>query len=78
VASTLLNERGFPPDLIEMQLAHLDSRVRAIYNRSVRLEERRKMMQAWADYLDDLKAEKDMTEPAPLPANVIECALVSS
>jgi integrase len=56
IASTLLNERGFAPDLIELQLAHRDSSVRAIYNRSVRLQERRQMMQAWADYLDGLKA----------------------
>jgi integrase len=41
IASTLFNEQGFVPDLIELQLAHRGSSVRAIYNRSVRLEERR-------------------------------------
>ena len=56
MASTQLNERGFAPDIIELQLAHRDSSVRAIYNRSTRLPERREMMQAWADYLDALKA----------------------
>ena len=56
MASTQLNEQGFPPDIIELQLAHKDSSVRAIYNRSTRLPERRAMMQAWADYLDGLKA----------------------
>lgn len=55
MASTQLNERGFPPDIIELQLAHKDSSVRAIYNRSTRLPERRAMMQAWADYLDALR-----------------------
>ena len=55
MASTLLNERGFPPDIIEVQLAHQDSSVRAIYNRSTRLPERRAMMQGWADYLDELQ-----------------------
>jgi hypothetical protein len=30
--------------------------VRAAYNRALRLDERRKMMQAWADYLDALAA----------------------
>jgi integrase len=57
VASTLLNEQGFPPDVIELQLAHRErNKVRAAYNRAQRLEERRKMMQAWANYLDALKA----------------------
>lgn len=57
IASTLLNEQGWHPDLIELQLAHQErNKVRAAYNRAQRLEERRKMMQAWADYLDGLKA----------------------
>jgi integrase len=57
MASTLLNEQGFPPDVIELQLAHKErNKVRAAYNRAQRLEERRHMMQAWADYLDALKA----------------------
>ncbi|MHB1870216.1 MAG: tyrosine-type recombinase/integrase [Steroidobacteraceae bacterium] len=57
MASTLLNEQGFPPDVIELQLAHAErNKVRAAYNRAQRLPERRKMMQAWADYLDGLKA----------------------
>jgi integrase len=56
MASTLLNEQGFPPDVIELQLAHRERTVRSVYNRAQRLEERRRMMQAWADYLDALKA----------------------
>jgi integrase len=57
LASTLLNEQGWNPDLIELQLAHKErNKVRAAYNRAQRLTERRQMMQAWADYLDDLKA----------------------
>jgi integrase len=57
MASTLLNEKGWHPDLIELQLAHKDrNKVRAAYNRAERLAERRKMMQSWADYLDGLKA----------------------
>jgi integrase len=57
MASTLLNEQGFPPDVIELQLAHTErNEVRAAYNRAQRLEERRRMMQAWADYLDGLRA----------------------
>jgi len=57
MASTLLNEQGFAPDVIELQLAHAErNEVRAAYNRAQRLEERRRMMQAWADYLDGLRA----------------------
>lgn len=60
IASTLLNERGWHPDLIELQLAHMERNdVRAAYNKAQRLAERRTMMQAWSDYLDRLKeAEK--------------------
>jgi integrase len=56
-ASTLLNEQGWSPDAIERQLCHMPrDAVRAAYNRAQYLDERRKMMQAWADYLDSLKA----------------------
>jgi len=55
VASTLLNEMGFHPDCIERQLAHYErNKVRAAYNHAQYLPERRRMMQQWADYLDDL------------------------
>ena len=56
-ASTLLNEQGWSPDAIERQLAHAPrDQVRAAYNRAQYLDERRRMMQSWADYLDALKA----------------------
>jgi integrase len=59
MASTCLNEQDFPPDVIELQLAHTEQNdVRAAYNRAQRLEERRKMMQAWADYLDSLRVSR--------------------
>jgi len=55
--STLAREQGFNPDHIEKQLAHqLKDKVEAAYNKAEYLEPRRKMMQAWADYLDGLKA----------------------
>lgn len=55
-ASTLLNEQGWSPDAIERQLCHMPKdQVRAAYNRAQYLEERRNMMQSWADYLDSLK-----------------------
>lgn len=58
MASTLLNEQGWKPDAIERQLAHCEENdVRAAYNYAEYLPERRKMMQAWADYLDALRAE---------------------
>lgn len=59
MARTILDEvLGFRPDFIEHQLAHAvrDPNGRA-YNRTTHLAERRKMMQAWADYLDALKAD---------------------
>jgi integrase len=65
MASTLLNERGFPPDIIELQLAHAErNKVRAAYNRAERLPERRKMMQDWADYLDELRRTETKTKKA--------------
>ncbi len=52
-ASTILNENGFRPDVIERQLAHAErNKVRASYNHAQYLPERRQMMQWWADYLD--------------------------
>ena len=58
MASTILNESGkWTPDAIERQLAHLEKdQVRAIYNRANYLEERRRMMQWYADYLEEIKA----------------------
>lgn len=55
-ASTILNEsRQFHPDAIERQLAHKDrNEIRAIYDRAEHLEERRRLMQWWADKLDAL------------------------
>lgn len=57
MASTILNEQGWNRDAIERQLAHGErDAVRAAYNYAQHLPERRKMMQAWADYLDTLRA----------------------
>ncbi len=56
MASTLLNEQGYSADVIEKQLAHNPrEKIRGIYNRAEYLSERRKMMQEWATYLDELK-----------------------
>lgn len=57
MASTILNEQGWNRDAIERQLAHSErDSVRAAYNYAEHLPERRKMMQDWADYLDELVA----------------------
>jgi len=61
LASTTLNEQGWPPDVIERQLAHAErNKVRAAYNRAQYLPERRRMMQAWADYLESLRIGSDV------------------
>ncbi|MFL5241532.1 MAG: tyrosine-type recombinase/integrase [Gemmataceae bacterium] len=58
-ASTILNEHGFVPDVIERQLAHCErNKVRAAYNHAQYLPERRKMMQWWADYLEGIARKK--------------------
>ncbi len=58
IASTMLHEQGWPSAVIERQLAHGErNKVKAAYNFAEHLPERRKMMQAWADYLDGLKEE---------------------
>jgi integrase len=53
-ASTVLNESGeFRPDVIERQLSHIErNRVRAAYNQSEYVDERRTMLQWWADFVD--------------------------
>lgn len=56
--STRLNEMGYRPDAIEAQLAHAEpNSMRRTYNHATYLEERRDMMQAWADKLEIWKRE---------------------
>jgi integrase len=55
-ASTILNERGFDPDVIEAALAHQDKNyIRRAYNRSTYWPQRVNLMQAWADMLDEFR-----------------------
>jgi integrase len=57
-ASTILNERGYDDDVIEATLAHQDdNEVRRIYNRALYLPERKKLIQDWADLMDDFKKQ---------------------
>jgi integrase len=58
VASTLLHEQGWPHEHIELQLAHQErNAVSASYNHAMYLEPRARMMQAWADHLDQLRQQ---------------------
>jgi integrase len=62
--STVANECGWNPDVIERQLAHIErNKVRAAYHRSTYTAEREKMMQWWADYLDGRKGGKVLKMP---------------
>lgn len=62
--STAANEAGWNTDVIERQLAHIErNQVRAAYNRSTYLQERVKLMQWWADYLDRRKVGKTLSGP---------------
>lgn len=58
-ASTILNEMGYRPDVIERQLAHAErNKVRASYNQAEYMEDRRTMMQQWADMTDEMSKAK--------------------
>ena len=60
-ASTELNKQGWSVDAIELQLAHIErNKIRASYNYADKMDERRRMMQAWADFLDALVTGADV------------------
>lgn len=57
-ASTILHEKDWNHEAIETQLAHLTGTATSrAYNRSIYLPERKRMMQEWANYLDELKSK---------------------
>ncbi|RUO18049.1 tyrosine-type recombinase/integrase [Aliidiomarina haloalkalitolerans] len=59
-ASTHLRELGYESDIVELQLAHVKrDKVEAAYNKAKLMSRRREMMQAWADYLDDLRKQHE-------------------
>ena len=63
-ASTMLNEMGYRSDLIERQLAHAErNKVRASYNQAEYLIERKEMMQAWANLIDEMAKPKSKVTP---------------
>ncbi|TKD47334.1 tyrosine-type recombinase/integrase [Azotobacter chroococcum] len=55
IASTTLRENGFPKDHVEAQLSHAEDGVAGVYNKAIYLEQRRSMMQWYADHLDELE-----------------------
>jgi integrase len=64
IASTALNEKGYPPDVIERQLAHAEQdRIRDAYNRAEYRLERKKMMQDYADWLEGMSCNKSNILP---------------
>ncbi len=61
-ASTFLNTLGYRHDVIEAQLGHKDKNaIRSAYNHADYLEERKVMLQEWADYLDGLRIGATVT-----------------
>lgn len=73
MASTLLHEMAseheFTSAMIELQLSHQEkNQVKATYNHAEYLKERTRMMQIWADYLDQLKYGAHIKQPEPQEA----------
>ena len=66
-ASTLLHEMGWRSELIERQLAHAErDKVKAAYNHAEYMPERREMMQAWSDWIDELAKKAAEKERNPV------------
>lgn len=64
-ASTMLNELGLDPDVIEAALAHVDGNaVRRAYNRATYWDQRVELMQRWADHIDSLRDGAEIIRPA--------------
>ncbi|RQH88859.1 tyrosine-type recombinase/integrase [Pseudomonas aeruginosa] len=55
IASTTLREHGFAKEHVEAQLSHSEDGVAGVYNKAIYIEQRRIMMQWYADYLDNLE-----------------------
>lgn len=69
-ASTLLREHGWEKDFVEAQLAHKEQGVAGVYNQVAYLEQRRAMLQWYADYLDALEAGMTPAQRADFDAMV--------
>ena len=67
--STALNEIGYPKVWVDAQLSHVDpNKVSATYNHAEYVEQRRRMMQDWADRLDLF--EQNLVEAASMPLTI--------
>ncbi len=64
-ASTLLHENGWASDIVEKALNHTIGGVRGVYNRAEYAEQRKAMLQFWADYLDKLAPAADLLVSPP-------------
>lgn len=72
MASTLLHELNYSHSAIELQLDHIQgNKVSVAYNHAEYLPERTKMMQEWADYLDELRLNKKESSQFP---TLVNCA----
>ena len=70
LAATILRELGYSRDVVDRQLAHAErNQVTAAYVHAEYLPERRRMMQHWADHLDQLRVDQQLLEP-PTPAPI--------
>ncbi len=58
--ATLLHERGFPSDVVEKALNHTIGGVRGVYNRAQYSDQRQKMLQSWADYVEGLGCKQNL------------------
>lgn len=66
--STALYEMGYPSPWIEAQISHADeNKVRGAYNHALYVDQRRDMMQVWADYLDFLAATTKPFDSRSMP-----------
>jgi len=66
--STALNELGYRKEWIEVQLSHVDpNQVWAAYNHAAYVEQRRQMMQDWADFLDRWESGEPVNVATPSP-----------
>jgi integrase len=73
--STIANDAGIRPDVIERCLAHQErNATRRAYNRATLLGERRELMQGWADMLDDFRAGKTEILLVPRKAEMNDIA----
>jgi hypothetical protein len=74
MASTILNEHGWDPELIEVALAHVDKdEVRSTYNRADYIERRRPMMAWWSEHIQKAATGSCRQLPSMTPGTAMSC-----